>query len=180
MKLLKSSIFWGLYAYILTILAQYGFNSYFGIPSNFIEPSIRDNIIFFFVIFKGLITLPTFWVIFFIMFIIFIAITFFEIFRNNLVIKTIIVLLGIFLIFVFYKFGEQLAKKSQTFPILSGNCLPLKDNIIYLVPAFYQTNAIVVPISSDDSHKIVGSFFLKEPIGPECGIHNEKIGQVTK
>src|SRR3989344_3587248 len=40
------------YLYAATILTQYGFNSYFNIPSSFIEASIKENIVYFFQLFQ--------------------------------------------------------------------------------------------------------------------------------
>lgn len=183
MDILKKSIFWSLYFYGGTILSQYGFNSYFGIPANLIEPSIRDNIIFFFALFKGIFYAIIHmsilnWFILLIPIIIFVIFVFLNIIPK-LIVKIGIILLIILSPFYFSHLGEEIAKNKTEFPIFINECFPKKENTIYITPAFYQTTAIVVPISNDD-HKITGSFFLKEPIGPECEIQTQKIGKTIK
>lgn len=98
----------------------------------------------------------------------------------NFIVKLIIILLIIFSPSYFYRLGEEIAKTKTEFPVFINECFPKKDNIIYITPAFYQTSAIVIPVSNDDSHKIIGSFFLKEPTGPDCEIQNKEIGKVLK
>jgi hypothetical protein len=49
--------FWSLpvltiYFYTATVLTQLGFVSYFGVPSNFVEASIKQNILYFFNLFQ--------------------------------------------------------------------------------------------------------------------------------
>lgn len=184
MKTIKNPIFLGLYAYISTILVQYGFNSYFGIPNSFIEPSIRDNIIFFFSLSRGIINaISSFsffsWFIVFLALVLFVVSMFF-IRIPTLPIKVAVALIIITSPFIFYKLGGELAKTAKEFQVFSGNCLPTKDNTTYIIPAFYQTKAIVVPISNDGQHKISGGIFLKEPLDSECAIQNKEIGQILK
>jgi hypothetical protein len=52
-----SGIFWTIpgvivYIYVITVLTQYGFLSYFDIPGNFIEASLRENIIYLYWLFS--------------------------------------------------------------------------------------------------------------------------------
>ncbi|MBK5215641.1 MAG: hypothetical protein JJE53_02450 [Candidatus Pacebacteria bacterium] len=186
-KLIKNPIFLGLYAYIITILTQYGFNSYFGITSNLIEPSIRDNIIFIYSLLKVFSTISI-TILFLIIFIALIwcfrkykkSIYSFYI-KNKEYIDLLIVISLISSLFVFDRLGNYLAKMSKNFDVISGECLPFKDNTTYIVPAFYQTKAIVIPVSMGDNPKLLGGLFLKEPMGPECNLQkNIKIGQILK
>jgi hypothetical protein len=181
MKILKNSIFWGLYVYTATILTQYGFISYFGIPSNFIEPSIRDNIIFFFTLIKGMVDVfiatPFLYGTILLLIVVFVVFTILNKIPKILVLIATGFLL-IISIFAFYNLGGLLAQTAETFPVLS-NCLPGKDNVTYIVPAFFQTTAIIIPVTTD-THKIIGSFFLKEAPGSDCEIQNKMIGKVLK
>ena len=184
MEILKKSIFWSLYFYVATILTQYGFNSYFGIPSNFIEPSIRDNIILFYSLSKGLfyaiihMSILSWFVLLLPIFIF--VILMFIIRIPNFIVKLVIWFLIIFSPFYFYRLGEEIAKTKTEFPVFVNECFIKKDNTVYIAPVFYQTSAIVIPVSNDDNHNIIGSFFLKEPTGPECEIQNKEIGKVLK
>jgi len=183
MKIIKNPIFLGLYAYTATILVQYGFNSYFGLPSNLIEPSIRDNIILFFSLLKGFIgmlaALPILgWLTLLSPLFILIALMFFF-HIHDFVVKIAIALILVYSLFVFYNLGESLAKTTKEFNVISGECITQKENIVYIVPAFYQTSALVVPVKSD-SRIIAGSFFIKEPLGVECEVKKETIGQIYK
>lgn len=173
----------GIYFYAAPILFQYGHNSYFGIPPSFIEPSIRDNVIFFFdltriagQVAQGL----SFWIwmgLILLTLIVWFLISFHLI--RGLFLTVLLVLLTGFSLFGFYNFGNKIAEVKTEFQFLPEGCIGMQENITYLVPAFYQTTALIVPISTN-SKKMTGSFFPRESSDLGCEIQKGVIGQVSK
>lgn len=182
-KLLVAIFGTGAYFYAGPILFQYGYNSYFGIPANFIEPSIRDNIVFFFDLSRiaGMVAGQlSFWI-----WVVLIALTLivwfvlaFQILHRTLLSIILAVLTG-FSLFGFYNFGSKIAGLSTEFRVLPEGCLPIEKNITYIVPAFYQTTALVVSIQTD-AKKLTGSFFPRESYDLKCDIQKKAIGPILQ
>lgn len=183
MKFLTAIFGTGVYFYAAPILFQYGHNSYFGIPPSFIEPSIRDNIIFFFdltriagQVAQGL----SFWIwvgLVFLTLVVWFLISF-QVIRGLFLTVSLLVLIGLSL-FGFYNFGNKIAEVKTEFQFIPQGCLGDQENITHLVPAFYQTTALIVPINKD-SKKMTGSFFPRESSDLDCEIQKGVIGPVLK
>jgi len=183
MKFLTAIFGTGAYFYAAPILFQYGHNSYFGIPPSFIEPSIRDNIIFFFdfsritgQIAQGL----SFWIwvsLVFLTLIIWFLISF-QIVRGFFLTMCLLILTG-FSLFGFYNLGNKIAEVKTEFQFIPEGCLDQKENITYVVPAFYQTTALIIPIYTD-SNMMTGSFFPRESSELNCDIQKGSIGPILK
>lgn len=167
----------GLYFYAITILAQYGFNSYFGIPSNLIEPSLRDNIIFFFSIFRAI--TKTHWIVIIIAITIIISVIYALNKYLKLSKKVIIILAVILSIFGSYNLGSYVAKTNTKFSIVSSMCIPEQAGVTYIVPAFYQTNALVTPIYTG-TNKLTGGFIVKDISEPGCELYRDEVGKILK
>ncbi len=183
MKFLAAIFGTGVYFYAVPILLQYGYNSYFGIPANFIEPSIRDNIIFFFSLFQlaqnvaGVLPLWI-WIVLGVLALIIWFLVAFRVISGVIISLMLIALTGLSL-FGFHNFGEALAKSAVEFPVLPTGCLPAEKNITYIIPAYYQTTALIVPIYTD-TNKLTGGFLPRESSELNCEIQKKQIGQILK
>lgn len=65
------------------------------------------------------------------------------------------------------------------FQFIPEGCLGDQENITYLVPAFYQTTVLIVPIYSD-TNTLTGKFLTKETNELNCEIEKRNVGQVIK
>lgn len=183
MKFLTAIFGTGAYFYAAPILFQYGHNSFFGIPASFIEPSIRDNIIFFFDLSRiaGQVAQDlSFWIwigLVFLTLIIWFLISF-QIIRGVFLIMCLLILTGLSL-FGFYNLGNKIAEAKVEFQFIPDGCLGQQENVTYVVPAFYQTTALIVPVYSD-TKKMIGSFLPRESAEIDCDIQKGNIGPITK
>ena len=183
MKFLTAIFGTGVYFYAAPILFQYGHNSYFDIPINFIEPSIRDNIIFFFDLSRivGMVADNlSFWI--WVGIVILTLITWFllafQIVRGVLLVAILLALTGASL-FGFYNFGSTIASATTEFRVLPEGCLTLQENTTYIIPAFYGTTALIVPVNTENN-KLMGSFIPREASTLECDIQKMTIGHIVK
>lgn len=187
MKLLKVVFGTGFYFYATTILTQYSYNLYFGIPASFIEFSIKDVVIFFFdlsKLVKGVIINVagslSFWalagLIIISLFIWFLLIL--DLIPKSVTLMFIVILTGLSF-FGFYKFGDSIAKLTTEFRVIPIGCISSEKNITYIVPSFFGTTAIITPIYTD-SKKLTGNFLTKETSSLNCEIKKETIGQIQK
>lgn len=169
------------YLYGITILTQYGFNSYFNIPSSFIESSIKENIIYFFQLFQlassvaGLMK----WWMWAVVILAILLITFFYNFSGyrKFIAFCATLLLG-YLLYGSYNFGILLAKNVSTFYVPAQNCTFLDKNTSYIIPNFYQGKAILVSI--DSNKKLTGNVLVKDLSEPGCGTELKYIGLISK
>lgn len=184
MKLLTAIFGTGAYFYALPILFQHGYNSYFGIPANFIEVSIRDNIIFLFSLMQiagGVAKLMSFWV-WLILAIVVAVIWFMWVLKilSGKFISFVLILLTAISLFGFYNFGGALAKLTTEFYIIPNGCLQAKEeNITYIVPSFFGKSAVIIPIHKD-TNKLTGGFLIKESSDLNCEIQKSTVGKVTR
>lgn len=170
------------YLYGITILTQYGFNSYFNIPSNLIEASIRENIIYFFQLFQlasavaGLMKWWMWAVVILTGLIIFFFFSFHSGWRKF--ISFCGILLFGYLLYGSFNFGMVLAKNTVEFYVPASNCASLDKDTTYVIPNFYQGKAILVPI--DISKKMSGSILVKDLSELGCATERKYVGQITK
>lgn len=181
-KLLSLPII-GIYLYGITTITQYGFNAYFNIPKNFIETSIRANILYFFELFKlaqGVAGLMRWWMwVVLILLALFFALLYFS---HHILAKLIIGLTVILLIVILvksYNFGAFIAANTPDFPTLEQDCLDSDKDKIFIVPVIYDTKAILVPIYKD-TKKMAGGFQVKEISELGCKLETQNIGKIIK
>jgi hypothetical protein len=178
MKLLQALIGTGVYFYAAPILFQYGYNSYFGIPGSFIEPSIRDNIIFFFDLTRVMSQVARnlsfwIWIVFIVTALIIWFLISFKVIRGKILTGILIVLTGLSLL-GFFNFGNKLAETVTEFRVLSEGCLPKEENITYIIPSFYKSTALIVSIYTD-TKKLTGKFFPRETTVLNCDIQMDTV-----
>ncbi len=172
------------YLYGLTILTQYGYNSYFNIPSSFLDASISYNFVYFFQIFqlvKAIFGAITWW-LWILLLLGLIAILF--VLASHWIWQRISYygfILGLFAILVgSFNFGGLLASHTEDFYILSTGCVTGSsepDGLIHIVPTFYREFAIVTPITNEK--KLTDSFYLHPASDNSCILKREAIGRVN-
>lgn len=178
---------WGLptisiYLYGVTILTQYGFYSYFGIPSKYIESSIKENIIFFFQMFrlaKDVAGFMKWWV--WIMLVVAITVIFL-LYNSEAWYRKILNVLGImallFLLYGTYNFGVLLGKTNTVFYVLGPECVSVEKPESYVIPDLTQDKLILIPI--DENRKILGGFLIKDTSDIPCKIEMKYVGPISK
>jgi len=181
-KILK---FWSIpiftvYFYAANILMQYGYISYFGIPSSFIEASIKDNILYFFslsqVIFIFIGQLK--WWIALLMILPIIII--FDICNNNIFWKkffnVLLIILFVSSLWFSYKLGKKIAEINTNYLTLDSSCVGLNDDHTYIIPNIYLSKMILTPI--DLNNKMIGGFVVKESSYLNCLINYKQLGPI--
>lgn len=169
------------YFYIATVLVEYGYAVYFNIPPNFLDSSLSDNIIFFF----QLVTLSQYaagqlgllaWIV---VIVVFGGVWF--IYHSNKFWRFIIGSVGTVLFFLIllgsYSFGKLIASTSTSFWIPSSDCQSIGKDNKYIVPQFFQSQAIFIPI--DQNNKMVGGFIVKTLADLNCKLEFKNIGRVV-
>lgn len=173
------------YLYAVTVLTQYGYYSYFNIPTNFIDASISSNTIYTYSIataaWQLIVSIPLLWKI-----VIGIAVAIASfisgIFFNNHKIIFVWIgtgLAGILLIGSF-GLGGFIARDKKNFLILSPTCSITNQNVQYVIPDIYEGMAILVPIDPKNNNKIGNGFVLKDISTLPCGLEYSEIGRTTK
>lgn len=160
---------------------QYGFNSYYGIPPNFIDFSIKENIIFFFQLsqlFLGISTANA-WIwtilIIFILIIALIIKLFFNKFKKLFSIILLLILGST--LFGFYYFGDFIAKNNDLFYVLLPNCSAIGPEK-YIAPIIYNDKAIFITV--DDQNNLKSGFIVKEISDLSCAIEQRKVGKIKE
>lgn len=172
------------YLYTVTILTQYGYNSYFKIPSNFIEFSIKSNIIYFYQLFQlgtGIAGLMRWWMW---IVLIFLALLFVFLFFLNKILRIVLVTLTIPALFYIigpgsYKFGFLIAKNTSSFYIPVNQCFSQNNYNNFVIPTFYESKAILIPIDQN-TNKMQGGFIVKEVSEIQCPIEQKEVGNIIK
>jgi len=166
------------YLYAVVILTQYGFNSYFNIPSSFIEFSIRENIIYFFQLFQLALIIAGvmkfwMWIIVLSSILIIIVLSFFD-YIYELIFASILIG-GV--LFGSYYFGSYIAINTSTFYVLSSDCQSIGQEK-YIAPIFYNDKVVFVPIS--ENNKLGNGFIVKEISSLLCKLEQKNIGKIVK
>jgi hypothetical protein len=165
-----------IYLYVITILTQYGFYSYFGIPSGYIDASITSNTTFFYTLVQGAIAsvfaIKWGWLI-----IIPVIIFILKVFKAKHI-KSAITLLVIASAYGFVGFGNLLATHQTAFLVLEPNCASVDFGQKYIIPQLSNGEAVLVPVSEDN--KIDGSFLVKNAPDLNCKIKWTEIGLIKK
>jgi hypothetical protein len=172
----------GVFFYTITILTQYGYYSFYNIPSSFIEYSIEDNVILFFDLFRvirGVLENLSLWLII-LLFIVTIVSFIVSLFISNRISKIIVIILIILSAFFAYNLGNKVAQIETEYITIPKECINSSDDsLVYIAPIFYQTKAIITPISKD-TNKLNGEFIIKELSEKDCHFKREKIGKINK
>ncbi len=94
--------------------------------------------------------------------------------------RFLISIAGFFLIACFlygsYNFGQLIAKNSPEFYVLSDNCTLSETDTKYIIPSFYQWNAILVSI--DEDNVLTGQVLVKDLSELECSIEKKNVGLI--
>ena len=155
--------------------------SYFGIPDDFLESSIKDNVLFLFSIFHGF--LVAFTVIPWWMWVVLVLATLFCVFayfgdgRFRLVAIALTTIFVPWAIYNCFHLGSAMAAVQENFNVLADGCETPDPQAVYIVPTFYQGNAVVVPVDSK-TNKVIGGFFVKDISDGKCLIKNMKVGRI--
>lgn len=187
MKLKKISIFLSipfltLFCYAATVLMQYGYLSYFNIPSSFLESSLKDNIIYFFILFKvafSIIRLLNWWLLLVLLpFILVWAILYNPYSWRRFIYMFVPILLLVSLWFS-YDFGYKLASYNENFNIVDSECVSLDKNVVYIIPDIYDTKLILVPVDKA-TNKLKDGFFVKNSAEINCAVGYQHIGKIIR
>lgn len=183
MKKLLSIPVVGAYLYGITTITQYGYNSFFYIPGNFVETSIRANIIYFFQLFKlaeGIAGLMRWWMW---AILVLLTLTVVLLYFFHHILAKVIVFLTVFLLVVIlvksYNFGAFIASNTSDFLTLEQSCSFAEQGQILIAPVIYDTKAILVPIDKI-TKKLSGGFQVKEISELNCKLETQNIGKITK
>jgi len=172
------------YLYAITILTQYGYYSYFNIPTNFIDASIPNNVLFGYslikVIWELLAEMP-WWKGTLIGAGIALAVVLSHHFFHDR--KLILAWIGTGFAILFlstsYSLGTIIAKAKTNFLVLSPECSTVGPAARYIIPDLYEGKAILVPIDPI-SRKLQNGIVLRDLSSLPCGIENQEVGVVTK
>jgi hypothetical protein len=180
-----SNLLWSIpalavYFYTATVLTEYGYASYFKIPTNFISTSLSDNIIYFFQLFTAVkyqIGFIKWWAWLILVFVIlFIAFLYY----SHYLWKKTLTLTGVVIFFLllggFFHFGGKLAANNAEFWIPASDCPPIGSDSRYIIPGFNESVAVFVPI--DQNNKIIGGFLVKNLTELPCKLEYKNIGRI--
>lgn len=183
----KVSKFWSIpvltiYFYAATILMQYGFISFFNIPSSYLEYSIKDNIIYFFELIKMIISVVSALKWLGISFLLAPSLLIFYLCstssRWHNFFKWSAILISILFIIFSYNFGDFIATNSRNLLLVEKGCPSLNNDFRYIVPNIYNGRYILIPI--DLENKISGDFIVKESADLNCLVGYKDIGVIKK
>ena len=171
------------YFYAVTILTQYGYNSYFNIPSSFIGASIGDNVVYFFHLFQvaavvaGLMSWWM-WIVAISAIAIITVIYFFDSWYNIFLDLIAVLIMGMFL-WGSYGFGGLLASSVTNFRVLSSDCPQIGSDNFYIIPVISETKAVLIPIDVE-TKKMKGGFMVRDLSGLTCKIVSQEVGKIIK
>lgn len=170
------------YFYAANILMQYGYISYFGIPSSFIESSVKENILYFFNLFQIIIIFIgqlKWWVALLLILPVLIIIDLCK--RNSSwrnFFNILLVILFISSLWFSYKFGGKIAEVNTNYMTIDSSCIGSNTDYHYIIPDIYQGDMILVPVNKENT--IVGGYIVKDSSSLDCLINNINIGAIKK
>ena len=187
MKLNKTSIFWSIpaitvYFYSANILAQYGYISYFGISTSFLESSLKDNIIYFFQLFKvifSLFGLINAWYLLIIVPVILMISIFYNPYSWRKVAYFVSPILLLLFLWFSYDFAYKLASYTESYYVIAPECINSDKEAIYIIPDIYDSKLILVPVDKA-TNRMKGGFFVKNSSDINCIISYQKTGKIIK
>lgn len=170
------------YLYGVTILTQYGYNSYFSIPSNLIEASITQNFVYFFQLFQvaSAIAGAMKWWMWLVIILGALVTLFF--YGSHFIWRKVISVIGLglicFMLYGSYNFGLLLARSTSEFYVPVVDCPSLDQGTRYIIPNFYQDKAILVSI--DENNILAGDILVKNLSELGCSTIKQSVGLVKK
>lgn len=171
-----------LYVIGATILFQYGYNSYFNIPYEYIGASTINYTLFSYSIFNLALAVvkAIAWWEWLLIIVGFLVAAFFYVFSRfwRIVISLAFGALLVWLLVSCVQFGEFIARHQTNFLVLSASCPPVGESKSYVIPMISNNQAILVPI--DENRKMQGSFLVKDVSQLGCNIEHKEVGAVTK
>jgi hypothetical protein len=180
-------LFWSipavaLYFYIATVLMEYGYASYFNIPSNYVSASISDNIIYFFQLFtswKHEIGIMSWWVwIVLFLIAVFIVLLWYSHRAWRVIISIVGTVVFVLLLASFYNFGQALAAINTGFWIPAADCTSVPSSTRYVAPISYGEEVVFVPI--DASNTLLNGILVKNAATLDCELQYQNIGKIKK
>jgi hypothetical protein len=162
------------YVYVVTILFQFGFLSYFNLPSSFIGASIQANTIYFYQLFTSLVfVLASFkwwWIILGPVF-------FWGGYQLRRYLTWILVGVMFLFFYVSYSFGQKYASVHPTFITVPANCVEGDvEAAQYIVPVMSDNIAVLLPV--DAGNKLLDGLYLKNPTELNCRLDFKYIGPI--
>jgi hypothetical protein len=161
-----------IYLYTATVWTQFGYDSYFGIPSNYIGYSIRENILFSYVMWLSIeyfmATIHWYgWALIFILGTL--------AYWSPTLRKIILWIFAAFLLvslFNFVKLGDMIARNKTDFFTIASECNTLGTTTKYVIPELHDSDALLVPYTTDENHhnKLIGGFVVKNLSELNCRI----------
>lgn len=171
------------YVYILTIVAFYGYNSYFNIPDSFIAFSVKTPIIFFFDIARGVLIFLkslSIWSWFGLIVFLIVLLILSEMYKLVRYLAYVgIIFLVCYLPFGFYKFGGFIGASTTSFYTVSEECIPGDSKFIYIAPTLFEGKLIFVPIDRN-TRKLQNGLIVRESTNLTCQIEKKEIGKVLQ
>jgi len=171
------------YLYTATVLSQYGYNSYFNLPANFVEASIQKNITHFFDLLgfaQSVAGSMRWWAwIVAIVTTVVIVLAYFSSYTYKVLVQ---IAATIFLLFVLsgtYGYGWRTAMETTQFFVPSSNCQSIGPDEKYVVPSFFEGKAIFVPYDKD-THKMYGNFIVKDVAELGCALEKSDAGEILR
>lgn len=173
-----------IYFYAVTVLAQYGFNSYFSIPYDFISASLRDNIIYFhdlMVLFFAVTLNVGMWWFWLIVVIVFAVSIFFYRMDFKLPMYAAITLPCLVLLFFAKDFGAYNASVKSDYYMLESNCPTLDPSKDYIVPVLTDGRAVLIPtVIVGGQRTMTGKIIVREDAQLPCPYGPANSGTVAK
>jgi hypothetical protein len=172
------------YVYAVTVLTYAGYSTYFGVPADFVQASIASNALFASFMLHALVNSFLVmswkgWLVLTFYTTIFLGCSYVFLFRPMKALSALLVIPALWFAWQSLSFGEALAKGNVYFYMPEKGCVTGFDaNQKLIAPAFYDSNAIFVPI--DDSNKMTGGFMMKDLTQLPCKLTLQTVGKVTK
>ncbi len=169
--------------YVATIFIQFGYNSYFNIPSEFISFSIRENTLFFRIFTQGLLLFLASirWYLWMLIGIL-VALSFWSPKIRKVVYLALIAFAAVFL-WRTVSLGELVAKDQSAYFMLADDCTAMGTTTKYFIPNFYNEKALLVPYTKNqNSQNIMGSGFIVKDLSqlPCTVVYNYQFGKIEK
>lgn len=172
-----------LYFYGATVLTQYGYYSHFDVPSDFVDASLKANIIQFFELFRlaqALAGLMRWWL--WIVIIVIAIIIFFVCYLSpkwsTALAIAAIVLLGLSLV-KWYSFGNLWAKTKLTYTIIAESCPSIGPEKLYVMLGSNEWKGVFVPVEAT-TDKLLGGYLIKDVADLGCKFEEKNIGVLVK
>lgn len=175
---IENVVFVSVYFYVVTILYQFGMNSFFNIPRGYIEPSLVANVTLFYeILLDLLLAIPNHTGLSLILF--FISLFLF-IYKKKWFLN-IIKILALILLLLAYRIGNNIPKESYGYYILNKECnhIVQKEGMKYIAPITYNGKVVVVAI--DAQNNLQPEYFVVDPSAvPNCYLEFEPAIKVLR